>query len=87
MPPSKQAAVAERCVASEILPTSVYTMDQLRRAFGLKTSSLAREIREKRLRVSKRCGKYYFLGAWVIEWLLPGELKKKAADGSHPADR
>jgi hypothetical protein len=56
-------------------PLSVLDADAVRRVLRLRTSSLRREIREGRLRVSKRCGRYYFLGRWLIDWLEAGELR------------
>jgi hypothetical protein len=42
--------------------------------FALRKSSLRREIREGRLKVSKRCGKYFFLGEQLLNWLRSGEI-------------
>jgi hypothetical protein len=65
-------------------PTAVYTGDAFRRAFGLRQTSLRREVREGRLKVHKRCGKYFILGADVLDWLRGGEVRRdRAAD---PAD-
>jgi hypothetical protein len=57
-------------------PHGVYSADEFRRAFGLRASSLRREIRERRLRVAKRCGRYYLLGEWILEWLRDGEVRR-----------
>jgi hypothetical protein len=57
-------------------PHAIFDADSFRRAFRLRLSSLRREVREGRLRVSKRCGKYYILGQWVIDWLEAGELRR-----------
>jgi hypothetical protein len=54
-------------------PTGVYTAQQVRDMLGLRQSSLRREIRDGRLRVNKRCGKYFFLGELLIAWLRGGE--------------
>ena len=54
----------------------VYTVEDLRRVFGLKASSVRREVRLGRLRMSKRCGRYYCLGRWVSQWIEDGELKR-----------
>jgi hypothetical protein len=58
-----------------IYPSAVYTVDDLRRIFGLKPSSVRREVRMKRLRIAKRCGRYFCLGQWVLQWLGDGELR------------
>jgi hypothetical protein len=57
-------------------PLRVFTAEELRRALGLRKSTLRREVRERRLRVARRAGKYFILGEWVIEWLRGGELKR-----------
>jgi hypothetical protein len=57
-----------------IYATAVYTVDDLRRIFGLKASSVRREVRMKRLRIAKRCGRYFCLGQWILEWIGAGEL-------------
>lgn len=57
-------------------PTAVYTVAQVRTMLGLRQSSLRREIRAGRLAVNKRCGKYFFLGEQLLDWLRGGELKR-----------
>jgi hypothetical protein len=42
----------------------------------LKASSVRREVRLGRLRMSKRCGRHYCLGKWILQWLESGELKR-----------
>ncbi len=70
-----------------IYPTAVYTVEDLRRVFGLKASSVRREVRLRRLRMAKRCGRYYCLGRWVLQWLGEGELKPQPEPGEANADR
>ena len=64
----------------------VYTVEDLRRVFGLKASSVRREVRLGRLRIAKRCGRYYSLGPWVRQWIEEGEVKRhfshRATNGS-----
>jgi hypothetical protein len=55
-------------------PLRVFTAEEFRRAFGLRSSTLRREVRQRRLRVAKRAGKYFILGEWALEWLRGGEL-------------
>jgi hypothetical protein len=62
-----------------IQPTAVYTVEQLQAALGLARSTVRTERRMGRLRVAKRAGRYYVLGAWLLEWLQAGELKRRAA--------
>jgi hypothetical protein len=57
-------------------PTAVYTVAALR-AFGLRPSTVRREVGEGRLRVSRRAGRYYVLGAWLREWLEGGEVHRQ----------
>ena len=52
-----------------IHPTGVYRLDELTALLRLRKSSLAREVREKRLRVAKRCGTYFFVGEDILAWL------------------
>jgi hypothetical protein len=63
-----------------IHPTTVYTLPEATAALTAKTHTLVREIRMRRLRASKRGGRYYLLGEWLIEWLRAGEVKKPARD-------
>jgi hypothetical protein len=52
-----------------IHPTGVYRLDELTALLRLKRTSLAREVRERRLQVHKRCGIYFFLGDEVLAWI------------------
>jgi hypothetical protein len=61
-----------------ILPTAAYSLDQARRLLGLKKNCLPREARLGRLRVSKRAGRYFVLGEWLLEWISTGELARPA---------
>jgi hypothetical protein len=56
--------------------TGVYTVGAVRTMLGLRQSSLRREIREGRLSVNKRCGKYFFLGSQLLDWLRGGEMRR-----------
>jgi hypothetical protein len=55
----------------------VYFPADMERLFHLKKSSLRREIRERRLNVCKRCGRYYILGSQILAWLRGGKLHRK----------
>ena len=57
-----------------ILPTDVYDVPGAMAALKLTKSTVGREVREGRLRIAKRPGRYYLLGAWLLEWLQAGEL-------------
>jgi hypothetical protein len=63
-----------------INPNALYFQDELRQLLRLKESTVRRELREGRLRVSKRAGRYIFLGAWILEWVEAGELKRRPAE-------
>jgi hypothetical protein len=59
-----------------IHPDAVYSLESARAALGLARATLRREVRLGRLRVSKRAGRYYLLGAWLLEWLRAGEVRR-----------
>jgi hypothetical protein len=59
-----------------IHPCAIYTVESLRVALGLSKSTIGREVRLGRLRVTKRAGKYFLLGVWVLEWLRAGEVRR-----------
>jgi hypothetical protein len=70
MPRKAPAAEPATAPAVHVVePTAVYTVESFRLTFGLRQSSLRREVREGRLKVYKRCGKYFILGAQVLAWL------------------
>jgi hypothetical protein len=59
-----------------IIPTGVYDLEALRIGLGFRPSTLPRELRLGRLRVSKRGGRYFVLGEWLLEWLRAGEVSR-----------
>jgi hypothetical protein len=60
-----------------IAPTAVYLVEDAKRILRLKESTIRREVREGRLRVSKRAGRYFILGSWLVEWLKGGEVRRQ----------
>jgi hypothetical protein len=74
--PTRPATSAQLPKVHTIDPTAVYFVDQAQALLRLTVSTIRREHREGRLRVSKRAGRYYILGKWLIEWLEGGELRK-----------
>jgi len=66
-------------------PNAVYFVENARRLLRLKESTIRREVRERRLRISKRAGRYYLLGEWLLEWIRAGELKGRPAN-TKPSD-
>jgi hypothetical protein len=75
-------SVLEDVTAHVIKPCAIYDMPKARKALGLAKATINREIRLKRLRVSKRAGRYYFLGEWLLQWLREGELKCQTPEAS-----
>lgn len=72
--------VAEAVVVQQapvISPMAVYSVEQARQALGLRKTCLRREARLGRLRTSRRAGKHLILGAWLLEWVEKGEVKRK----------
>jgi hypothetical protein len=67
-----------------ITPTAVYTVAEARAALHLKHSTIRREVREGRLRVAKRAGRYYLLGRWLLEWIEQGEIVRSKPAGTRP---
>lgn len=59
-------------------PTGVYLRAHVCELLGVQLSTLRREIRAGRLRVSRRAGRYYFLGDWLLEWIRTGEVAASA---------
>jgi hypothetical protein len=57
---------------------AVYTRESARIALGLTKTTLARELRLRRMRCAKRAGRYYILGQWLLEWLETGEVARQA---------
>jgi hypothetical protein len=64
-----------------IEPYGVYSLAAASEAIGVKKGTLPREARLGRLRVSKRAGRYYVLGAWLLQWLEAGEVRRRRPAG------
>jgi hypothetical protein len=58
---------------------AVFTSKELQALLCLKRTTIRREIRAGRLRVSKVAGRYFFLGEWVLEWIRARELRREPA--------
>ena len=71
------APLATPPAVASIDPTAVYFVDQARQVLRLRASTIRREVREGRLRIAKRAGRYYLLGEWILEWLRAGELPQR----------
>ncbi len=78
MSPAIAAPAAPPLPAAPVIGTNqVFTPESARRILGLPASTLKREIRSRRLRVAKRAGRYFILGAWLLEWLKAGEMRRE----------
>ncbi len=83
----------------EIRPTAVYGVPAARRILGLGESTFRREKRLGRLKVGRRAGFDFVLGAWLLEWLEggaggvgapragPAPAPHARADGNHAGSR
>jgi hypothetical protein len=68
-----------------IAPNAVFTVASAAQILTVKTNTLPREIRLGRLRAAKRAGRHFILGAWLLEWLAAGEVKRrKPAEAEQP---
>jgi hypothetical protein len=65
----------------------VFRLNELREILGLPMSTLRREARERRLRVSRRAGWYWTTGTWVMQWITSGEVRTRPAGGPRTGDR
>jgi hypothetical protein len=62
-------------------------LDELRAVLGLPLTCLRREARLGRLRVSRRSGRYWTTGRWVMEWVEAGEVKPRVRPACNGAAR
>lgn len=58
-------------------PNMIMDLETARARLGLTESCLKREIRKGRLRASRRAGRYWILGAWLLEWISAGEAPRE----------
>lgn len=54
-------------------PNGVYTLAELR-PLHITASLIRSERRAGRFRLSRRGGRYYVLGRWLLEWIESGEV-------------
>jgi hypothetical protein len=74
--------------ALDIRPDGVYLAEQIRTALRLRASSLKSEWRRGTLRVVRRCGRNFYLGRDLLDWLNRGELaapERQARVAEEPA--
>jgi hypothetical protein len=67
---------ANMAVPHVIEANGVYFLDTAQAILRLRDSTIRREVRERRLRIAKRAGRYYILGRWLIEWIERGEIRR-----------
>jgi hypothetical protein len=60
-----------------IHPRSVMTLDQAGELLALPPSCLPREARLGRLRTSRRAGRLWVTGAWLLAWIEGGETSRR----------
>jgi hypothetical protein len=60
---------------------ALHPVSEWTRILNLPANCLKREARLGRLRVSKRAGKLWCLGAWIKEWVASGEVRRHSANG------
>jgi hypothetical protein len=71
----EQPPVATTTPPVRVIPDdAIFRLHELRAVLGLPMTTLRREARKGRLRVSRRAGCYWTTGAWVREWMLSGEV-------------
>ncbi len=59
-----------------IVPNAIYTLATAAPLFGARRNTLPRYCRQGKLRYAKRGGKVLILGAWLIEFIERGEVKR-----------
>jgi hypothetical protein len=74
--------VTEMNAPHVIHPNAVYDREAAAIALGLPKSTLIREISLGRLRCSKRGGRYFIIGQWLLDWIAAAELKSKQQEFS-----
>src|SRR5262249_58981934 len=57
-------------------PHAVFSREEFQAYFRISRATVRNEVREGRLRVSKRAGRYWLLGARILAWLQEGEVVK-----------
>jgi hypothetical protein len=67
----------------DIPPTAIFTAAQLIELLGLTANTIRRAVRRGDLRVSRRAGKYFVIGAWVHQWIEGGEVQRQRHKLSH----
>lgn len=61
-----------------VRPTDLYTRAEVGEILGLTERAVGQEVQSGRLLCSKRCGRSYFLGEWLLEWVKAGVVLHRA---------
>lgn len=90
MPRKKAEPVQAPVQVPVVDPNALFFSDTLLEVLRLRPNTLRREVRLGRLRVSKRAGRYYCTGAWVLDWIRGGVVPRReqeatAKDATHVA--
>jgi len=64
-----------------IEPHGIYYADDLPRLLRFGRDTAAREIAAGRLRVAERCGRYYFTGQMLLDWIEGGVVNGNGHQG------
>ena len=74
MPRVKKTDAPQTAPSFLVIPDdAIFTMRSLRETLGIRVS-LKYEVRRGRLKVYRRCGRYYTTGIEVKDWLRRGEI-------------
>jgi hypothetical protein len=65
-------------------PRQVFSLPQAGQTLGLAKNCLPREVRLGRLKVARRGGRYYVLGAWLLAWLEAGVVRPRRRQDAPP---
>jgi hypothetical protein len=77
-PPTTPAIVA-------IPPNSIMSLERASAVLALPPSCLPREARLGRLRTSRRAGRLWTTGAWLLAWIASGETTCRRRAKAHVA--
>jgi hypothetical protein len=75
---SKSASIPTVPGAELIIePTGIYRPSRIQAILGLKTNTIPRQVRLGHLQISKRAGRHFILGQWLIDWIESGKIQRK----------
>ncbi len=71
---------------TEIKSDCYYDVDAVRRLLGLSVKAIGTACRSGELRSSERCGRRFFRGSWLIDWLDNANEKPVMQPSGQAAD-